>query len=320
MRTAPHLESPVLALALGSLAALATFSTSCATGTTDQPSKTEAEAERSWDEMRFTEITNGFEYACGIRTSGRLHCWGESAFGQASPPDGKFTDISAGRFHACGVTEGNRVKCWGLGEDPVGSLDKGPLRVDVDQAVPPSDRFTQVSAATKHSCALGVEGDIECWGSDKKGLSTPPSGDFVDVDVTLEQSCAVTESGKITCWGDTNRDGMTAPSSGRFVEVDIGDALACGRTNRGAITCWGIGWHESKVPSAEFTDISVETLFGCGCTRDHRLRCWELGERQSKSNNRPDGRFHHVSLGYRNTCALRKNGKARCWRAVPIPR
>ncbi len=61
------------------------------------------------------------EFACGIKTTGELFCWGDNGIGQASPPSGVFRQVSAGGDFACGLKADGTIQCWGNSED--GKLD-----------------------------------------------------------------------------------------------------------------------------------------------------------------------------------------------------
>ena len=39
------------------------------------------------EDERFTTITAGYGHACGVRENGRISCWGNDDYGQATPPD-----------------------------------------------------------------------------------------------------------------------------------------------------------------------------------------------------------------------------------------
>ena len=52
-------------------------------------------------------------YACGLRTDGRVECWGAGTTGRADPPEASFTQISVGPYYACGIRDDKAVQCWG---------------------------------------------------------------------------------------------------------------------------------------------------------------------------------------------------------------
>ncbi|WP_437931582.1 DNRLRE domain-containing protein [Sorangium sp. So ce291] len=63
----------------------------------------------------FGQLSLGYLYGCGLRTTGALHCWGDNSHGQATPPPYTFVQAATGRQHACGVTSSGTVACWGRG-------------------------------------------------------------------------------------------------------------------------------------------------------------------------------------------------------------
>ena len=66
---------------------------------------------------RFTEVTVGEGFACGLRTNGRAACWGDDSSNEADPPSATFTQISVGGYiladFACGVRTTGNLACWG---------------------------------------------------------------------------------------------------------------------------------------------------------------------------------------------------------------
>ena len=61
----------------------------------------------------FTAISNGYDFACGLRSDQTLYCHGDDASGRATPPAGTFRSLSAGYSHACAVRTNGAVACWG---------------------------------------------------------------------------------------------------------------------------------------------------------------------------------------------------------------
>lgn len=115
------------------------------------------------DQVRFTVVTAGDGFSCGITIQRRVLCWGRSREGQMSMPgDAFFSGVSAGRRHVCAVRDASRgvdaVVCWGSNHD--------------GQSKPPyKGEFVQVSSGAAHSCALSSNGVVRCWGSNRDGQS-----------------------------------------------------------------------------------------------------------------------------------------------------
>jgi alpha-tubulin suppressor-like RCC1 family protein len=150
----------------------------------------------------FEAVTAGFDHACAIRSGDNtLACWGDDAFGEASPPPGAFASVSAGYDFACGVRLDHALLCWGADAE-------GDRR-------PPAGSFTTVDAGASHACALRADGSIACWGRDTAGDTDAPAGSFTEVSSGYSFSCGVRAGGSLACWG-ANGAGQAEPP----VELD----------------------------------------------------------------------------------------------------
>jgi alpha-tubulin suppressor-like RCC1 family protein len=93
--------------------------------------------------LTFATVTSGWDFSCGLTTSGETHCWGSNRYGtigtsvseQSNAPspvrlagDPGFVSISAGDRFVCGVTAAKVTSCWGRS-------DSGGLTADV---IPPT--------------------------------------------------------------------------------------------------------------------------------------------------------------------------------------
>src|SRR6266571_4248241 len=99
-------------------------------------------------ELRFTSVSAGEEFTCGLAQEGRAYCWGSNEVGQlgdgskmgqlvnrpyAAPvpvtfPEGaaeSFTSVGASPYDSCAVDEAGRGYCWG--RDMFGQLGNGRL-------------------------------------------------------------------------------------------------------------------------------------------------------------------------------------------------
>ena len=65
---------------------------------------------------RFTAVTTGNWFSCGLRTNGTIACWGRNPdwdFGQSDAPSGQFTAVAAGGSSSCGLRTNGTIACWG---------------------------------------------------------------------------------------------------------------------------------------------------------------------------------------------------------------
>jgi alpha-tubulin suppressor-like RCC1 family protein/serine/threonine protein kinase len=182
---------------------------------------------------RFAALATGWSFACALDRDGRAWCWGSDASGELGDSANvnrqlpvrvrgghRFTAIAAGSAHACGVATDGSAWCWGsdangqLG-DAVDSGDSStPVRVRSGR------RFASIAAGAVHSCALTVDGDAWCWGSNVYGQLGNDSNSnsalpvrvagghaFVTLRAFGSHNCGVTSAGETFCWG-YNLDGQ----------------------------------------------------------------------------------------------------------------
>ena len=206
---------------------------------------------------RYTAVTVGFRYGCGVLRDGTISCWGGTVDMPGDPPRGRFRAIDAGAHFVCavrdlsqpGVTGG--VECWGgmyglslrLGRDGdylEVSADEGrvcALRTDGaaecwsvehgDEPVRPGPYQKVVTTATclgtnrsHYTCGLLVDGRLDCWdGGEVYSRTPPPEGRFIDVDVAYELACAVRDDHQAGCWEHS----PVVPMTHQVPSVRIGD-------------------------------------------------------------------------------------------------
>jgi alpha-tubulin suppressor-like RCC1 family protein len=221
-------------------------------------------------------VSAGYRDGCGVRSDGRVICWGFNGNGEAPPGPSAdlFRSVSVMSGLSCGVQAADgRVACWGLGltgvtgavklgytADPVVDLE-GPCWVDAGGRVGcsstsslstgvPAGTFRAVAAAFEHACAIRTDDRVVCWGDNSAGQA--PAGPSADSfrSVAVAQglgaglgggfTCGVRSDGRVVCWGDNSHGQAPAgPSLDRFQSVVTGSATTCGVRDDGRLVCWG---------------------------------------------------------------------------------
>jgi alpha-tubulin suppressor-like RCC1 family protein len=225
--------------------------------------------------------------------------------------------IAAGRTHTCAIAQAGELVCWG--DDSDGQLGRSVLD-DAGQAfdagaegiVPMIERAKEVTAGGAHSCTIGFDDKLYCWGRNADGEvdgRPSPAPTRAPVQVAIDtatnvaagdaHTCAVVRYG-VVCWGSARFgqsgrkvvDGGIAPGlvpgTEGAVEVTAGVRHTCARLQDGRVLCWGeqIDARSGKPkPGAEpvaVTDLEDATA---------------------------------ISAGSGHTCALREGGAVVCWGA-----
>ena len=177
---------------------------------------------------------------------------------------------------------------------------------------PPDGEFSSVSAGEYHTCGVMTDGAVACWGSDSDGEATPPEGEFASVSAGPEHTCAVRTDGSVVCWGSDD-DGKATPPSGAFSSVSAGDDHTCGVRADGTLACWGDNFFKKATPpEGEFISVSAGFAHTCGIKIDGSVVCW--GQDLLGESSPPEGEFVSVSVGFQHhTCGLRTDGTIACW-------
>jgi hypothetical protein len=178
---------------------------------------------------------------------------------------------------------------------------------------PPS---SQISLGNYHSCALGTDGRVRCWGLNKNGQAPPEKvaaiGSFTRVSAGGAHTCALRGDGVVECWG-LNTDGQAPPTrtatAGTFVQVSASDRHTCGLRNDGVIECWGTTAPQA-VTGGGFAELSKRAL--CALRTDGGVTC---------PGSPPSVRYAAVGTFVEvasnatgnGACALRSDGVAECW-------
>lgn len=216
--------------------------------------------------------------ACGLLTSGKVRCWGVvpphfDTIGDDERPSevapvtfpGPVAALSMeGVQRVCALLKSGEVWCYPTlaDDDSDDGIKTWPARVDL------AGPARSIEGGAEHSCAVLVDGRVQCWGSNEFGQlggHTPPASDGTTlraVSVRLDgparsvsagesMSCALLKDGRIECWG-SNKGGQLGlgrgtseqaagivPLDEKAVDVIAGYGGACALLIGGRAKCWG---------------------------------------------------------------------------------
>src|SRR5262249_1717853 len=131
-----------------------------------------------------TRVSVGNQRACAIVATGAVQCWGvvgpgimntNSSTAIAVPGlSSGVTALSVGgqfpKYSECAITSTGGVVCEGANDD--GQLGNGSAVADSASPVPVTRLASgaiDVSVGGNTACAVTLNGDIECWGSNNVG-------------------------------------------------------------------------------------------------------------------------------------------------------
>ena len=134
--------------------------------------------------LRFSMISAGDLYSCGVTTLGAGYCWGYNEYnalgdGTTTPATEpravagghRFRRIVAARTAArpvtCGITDQNAALCWGWESDALGRPDTDDT--SKPQPVMGALRFRALSVGLSHVCGVASDGAVYCWGDNRYG-------------------------------------------------------------------------------------------------------------------------------------------------------
>ena len=266
---------------------------------------------------------------CALSEDGLVRCWEGLDGSPRAVPNlvGAKAIAGAATHHMCALMEGGAVKCWWRND--AGQLGSGNY-VDTSEplAVIESDGTelrgaTSVKVGLYHTCATIEDGTARCWGWNGLGQLGAVESEFSSraVKVKLDEtgsdlvgvkelalgyghSCALLDDKSVKCWG-TNEVGQLGQAaetvssaypvvvpleSGFGVSaLDAGYGHTCAANESGQVRCWGwnVYGQVGSATAGRFSATPVEII----------------GLSDVKA----------LSLGEAHTCALQKNGDAKCW-------
>lgn len=278
-------------------------------------------------------ITVGGGFACALRGTGAVVCWGDDRDGQLGdgPPlvaAGRDTpapvtgladvvEVVAGPAHACARLRGGGLRCWGYNE----FSQAGPA-----QAAPPAATTLALGAAriavgAAHACAWS-DRDAWCWGDNTYGQLGDGSRARSDVPVRptglgrprelvagARHTCLLDQVGAVQCWGDDTYGQLASPGrpTGEPIDehrgpVPLAPIEARGRPRPGPIP--GL---------ADVVDLGVYEHRTCAVRRGGDIVCWHsFADQPLTPAHRLPGAVE-IAVGAAHSCARLDDGGVRCW-------
>lgn len=193
-----------------------------------------------------SHIATGTTNACGVTTSGLVHCWGSGTngeLGQNSSTGSMFpvtvlgvggtgtltgvTQVAGGSAHYCATNSSGGVHCWGynlsgqLGDNS--SIQRNaPVQVVGVGGTGTLSSISSVAASPdgQHVCALSNTGTVYCWGNNSNGQ--------------LGDNSSIQRTYPVQVVGI----GGTGTLSG-ISKIAVGQDHSCATTTGGDVYCWG---------------------------------------------------------------------------------
>ncbi len=264
------------------------------------------------------QVSTGRWHSCGVKTDGKVECWGESRLASA-PPNGTFSEVAVGYSRSCGIRRNGEVECWYSSPN------------QIEKPTPPG-KFVGI-AGGRHTCGIRADNTLICWGCDEvtSFQSAPctdtPWGHFVDVSAGERAPCAVEKNGGLVCWGDQRV--ADVPERSRYLSVASSGGNNCALNTDGTVECWGHNLQgQCDAPDGSFTEITAGWWHMCGLREDGTVDCWGCCEGDRAATkwmsedggscdrgqcSTPGGTFTQISAGGETTCGITTEGTVQCW-------
>jgi alpha-tubulin suppressor-like RCC1 family protein len=284
-------------------------------------------------------ITAGDYHACALLNGGTVDCWGYNDHGElgagrkgpttcsrraggAGQPCSTtpvrvaglagVSALAAGAYQTCALMLTRTVKCWGYNAE--GQLGDGSVHTSSQPvSVVGLSGVRSIASGGVTACALLAAGTVKCWGNGYKATPVTVAGlvGVTAIAAGYYYQCALLTSGTVKCWGSNDFGQLgngTFNSSSHPVTVagltgmsaiTAGEDHACALSRAGSVKCWGydqwgqLGSRPNVTPTTDCGDgspchptpVTVTGLAGVAA----------------------------ITAGFKHTCALMKNGSARCW-------
>lgn len=277
------------------------------------------------DGLEAISLAAGWYHTCAVTPDGHVKCWGQNGNGQLgngakedsfAPVEvtnlADVTSVSASAAHSCALTTSGEVYCWG--QNSQGQLGNGttsdrsqPVQV-VDLAAP----AVSIIAGPTYTCALLVNGKLECWGQltfyaenqnqeIHRAPTTIPVLDGNDIEKIAagdNHLCILTKNREVRCEGiffppsgsDFSKPVETlGPMQGHVLDILAGTDFTCVLADTGKVFCWGDNYFDQLGDGTFLTSVEPKEVIRAGSS------------------------VTALGGGHYTACALSSDGKATCW-------
>jgi alpha-tubulin suppressor-like RCC1 family protein len=206
-------------------------------------------------EIRFEDITVGYNNVHALDMDGRIWRWGINDYGEANNLSKSsipllfesaiyiypYTKIESGGMHSCALDSSGSLWCWG--KNFFGSLGIGSseiLNVALPQKIVTNDdvAFVDFSVGYISTCGLDINGNIWCWGENKSNMLC--NNETVDTTVPVK---------------------ITPPDGVDFSEVSVGNGMISIKTSEGGVYICGTRMETPELTKVEFPeDITIAQM------------------------------------------------------------
>lgn len=261
-----------------------------------------------------------------------------SAQALAQKAPARFVSISAGTYHTCAVSTFFEAYCWGDNRSsqtgtPSATQQYTLTPTKVPQgAMPVGVKVRQVAAGRDHSCAVGSDAKVYCWGNNANGQlgtgdntssSAPvavlqgaiPAGVtaqqvFTSGDGGTATSCLIGSDAWLYCWG--------AGANGKLGNGGTANALTPVALQRGVIPA-----------GAVIKSASIGGFTACAIASNDQVYCWGLNSLGQLGNGttggsqatpvavsqgaRPNLQANEIQTSGYHACVIGTDSKPYCW-------
>lgn len=147
----------------------------------------------------FKDVQHGNDFGCGLRTDGKVECWG-TILGHrlAPPPKTRMKSIALSGHVACGIAvDDAHLECWSHVTDAeAGSFGE----IKFTQSVK-NQRFVEIKTSYQNLCARREDNTILCFGArlPANPFEVPIKSPLFEV--SSPGVCAVDKTQNLACWG-----------------------------------------------------------------------------------------------------------------------